>query len=64
MKGTWFVEFRGLPDVTLCKGNRVFIPAGVSHRHGAEEEEHLMKHLAGTAGETTWDEDDLCDKHT
>ncbi len=62
-KGTGFVEFRGLPDVTLCKGDRVFIPAGVWHRHGAAAGETLMKHLAVTTGETKWDKKDRCEKH-
>jgi len=59
-QGTGFVEFQGLPDIRLQQGDRVFIPAGVWHRHGAAGEKLI--HLAVTTGETIWDKKDSCDK--
>jgi len=58
-EGEGFVEFKGLPVLELRKGDRVFIPMGVWHRHGAVDGETLS-HIAVTSGETVWDIKDPC----
>ena len=58
-QGKGFVEFQGLPSLEISEGDRVFIPAGLWHRHGAVEGETLV-HLAVTTGETIWDNTDPC----
>jgi len=55
--GTGFVEFRGLPLLEMRSGDRVLIPAGVWHRHGALQGQ-TMTHLAVTTGETKWPQSD------
>ena len=60
-QGIGFVEFRGLPDVTLREGDRVIVPANVWHRHGAATQETFI-HLAVTTGRTEWDEKDPCER--
>jgi quercetin dioxygenase-like cupin family protein len=57
--GTGFVEFRGLPSLEIRSGDRVFIPTGVWHRHGARQAQ-TMTHLAVTTGETVWAKGDDC----
>ena len=61
-QGKGFVEFQGLPSLEIGEGDRVFIPTGLWHRHGAVEGETLV-HLAVTTGETIWDKADPCQKH-
>src|SRR4051794_8947354 len=56
-EGRGFVECRGDPIVEIHEKDRVFIPKGAWHRHGAVEGETLV-HLAVTTGETKWDTDD------
>jgi quercetin dioxygenase-like cupin family protein len=58
-EGNGFVEFIGLPRVTLRAGDRVFVPVGVWHRHGALPG-HAMIHIAVTIGDTVWDTSELC----
>ena len=43
-QGQGFVELRGLPVVSIYENDRVIIPAGVWHRHGAVEGESLGPH--------------------
>ena len=57
--GTGFVEFKGLPVLEIRSGDRVFIPAGVWHRHGARQGQ-TMTHIAVTTGETVWPKSDDC----
>jgi quercetin dioxygenase-like cupin family protein len=57
--GIGFVEFRGLPSLEIRPGDRVFIPIGVWHRHGALNG-RSMTHVAVTSGETKWDKADNC----
>jgi quercetin dioxygenase-like cupin family protein len=57
--GIGFVEFRGLPSLAIRPGDRVFIPVGVWHRHGASHRQSMI-HLAVTSGETKWDDADTC----
>ena len=60
-EGKGFVQFQGLAPQTLEQFDRIFIPAGVWHRHGARDGETFL-HLAVTCGKTEWDEDDSCEK--
>jgi quercetin dioxygenase-like cupin family protein len=57
-----FVEFQGLLSLEIREGDRVFIPTGLWHWHGAVEGEALV-HLAVTTSETIWDKTDPCQKH-
>jgi autoinducer 2-degrading protein len=57
--GVGFVELKGLPLLEIRLGDRVFIPSGVWHRHGARKG-HAMIHIAVTSGETVWDTSDDC----
>jgi len=59
MKGKGFVQFEGLEKQELHVMDRVFIPTGTWHRHGAKEGETLV-HLAITIGETIWETNDPC----
>lgn len=61
-EGKGFVEFQGSPILEIHEGDRVFIPTGVWHRHGAVEGGTVV-HLAVTCGKTEWDRKDTCDKH-
>ena len=45
---------RGEALLNFSDGDRVIIPAGVWHRHGAVEAETFI-HLAVTMGETEWE---------
>lgn len=54
IEGKGFVELQGLPIVNLNINDRVIIPAGAWHRHGAIKDEMLV-HLAVTTGKTTWE---------
>jgi quercetin dioxygenase-like cupin family protein len=58
-EGIGFVEFRGLPLLQIRIRDRVFIPIGVWHRHGARKG-HSMTHIAVTSGDTVWDASDNC----
>jgi len=62
IEGKGFVEFEGQPDIQIAVGDRVYVPAGLWHRHGALEGETLV-HLAITTGDTQWRTDDPCAKH-
>lgn len=53
-QGKGSVEFQNLPTLKIRKGDRVFVPAGALHRHGALEGETMI-HLAVTTGETIWE---------
>jgi quercetin dioxygenase-like cupin family protein len=57
--GLGFVEFRGLPLLQIRSGDRVFVPAGVWHRHGTRKGQ-TMTHIAVTTGETVWAPSDDC----
>ena len=57
--GNGFIEFSGLPLLEIRSGDRVFIPAGVWHRHGARQGQ-TMTHIAVTTGETVWAKNDDC----
>jgi quercetin dioxygenase-like cupin family protein len=59
-KGKGFVEFQGIRKIKLHPGDRVFVPAGVWHRHGAVKKKKLV-HLAITKGKSVWEPDDPCD---
>lgn len=59
--GEGFVELQGHPIVAIGKGDRVLIPTGVWHRHGAAEKQ-TFGHLAVTSGETKWDDKDSCQR--
>jgi quercetin dioxygenase-like cupin family protein len=58
-EGTGFVEFRGLQLLHIGVGDRVFVPPGVWHRHGARKG-LTMTHIAVTSGDTQWDRSDNC----
>jgi quercetin dioxygenase-like cupin family protein len=58
-EGIGLVEFQNLPEVTLEKGDRIIIPAGDLHRHGAQKKGNFI-HLAVTCGYISWSEDDPC----
>lgn len=58
-EGIGFVEFRGLPLLQIRMGDRLFIPIGVWHRHGAQKGK-TMTHIAVTSGDTVWDMSDKC----
>ena len=59
--GLGFVELRGLPFVADSKRRtRVFVPAGVWHRHGARKGTDDALHIAVTTGETVWASNDDC----
>jgi len=59
VEGVGFVEIQGLPRFPLRERDRVFVPAGVWHRHGAEAGQTMI-HLAVTTGFTEWDQKDPC----
>jgi len=59
MEGVGFAEFRGLPLLQIQNGDRIFIPAGVWHRHGAQKG-HAMTRIAVTSGDTVWDQNETC----
>jgi len=61
-EGQGFVEIHGHQIYTIGCNDRVLIPAGVWHRHGAVEKENA-NHLAVTIGRTVWNEDDPCEDH-
>lgn len=58
-QGKGFVEFQNDSILEIREGDRMFIPTGLWHRHGAGEGE-AMVHLAVTTGETKWSKDDDC----
>ncbi len=57
-----FVEIQGHQTYTISCDDRVIIPAGVWHRHGAMEKKEFS-HLAVTIGRTIWYQDDPCEDH-
>lgn len=59
--GIGFVELQSHPIAEIRKGDRVFIPTGVWHRHGAAEKATFV-HLAVTTGETKWHCEDPCQR--
>jgi len=61
-RGEGFVEIQGRQSYTLKKNDRIIIPAGVWHRHGAVIGKKLI-HLAVTIGRTIWCKDDPCNDH-
>jgi 4-carboxymuconolactone decarboxylase len=58
-EGIGFVQLRGIPVLEIRVGDRIFIPTGVWHRHGARKG-HTMIHIAVTSGDTVWDKSDKC----
>ena len=52
--GNGFVQEKDSTTFNLSKGDRIFIPPFVWHRHGAKPGE-TMRHMAVTSGKTTWD---------
>ena len=51
------MQVRGSQASDAVEGDVAHIPPGTEHWHGAHpEEEHAMRHLAITFGETTWGE--------
>ena len=61
MEGQGFVEFQGLSPQGMNERDRVIIPAGTWHRHGADEGGTFI-HLAVTIGDTEWDNHDPCQR--
>ena len=61
--GKGFVEIQGSPISKIGEGDRILVPRGVWHQHGAVQGETFV-HLAVTSGETVWDEADLCERHS
>ena len=59
--GKGFVELQGSPISKIGEGDRVLVPKGVWHRHGALDKGTFV-HLAVTSGETAWDEADPCQR--
>lgn len=57
LQGRGRVQVRGSQASDAVEGDVAHIPPGTEHWHGAHpEEEHAMRHLAITFGETTWGE--------
>jgi quercetin dioxygenase-like cupin family protein len=55
LQGRGRVQVRGSRASDAVEGDVAHIPPGAEHWHGAHpEEEHAMRHLAITFGETTW----------
>jgi quercetin dioxygenase-like cupin family protein len=55
LQGRGRVQARGDQASDVIEGDVARIPAGTEHWHGAHpEEEHAMRHLAITIGETSW----------
>jgi quercetin dioxygenase-like cupin family protein len=52
--GRGFVQEKDARTFDLSKGERIFIPPFVWHRHGAKPGEN-MGHMAVTSGKTKWD---------
>ena len=55
-EGLGFVECEGEARINIQLLDRVIIPAGTLHQHGARENED-MTHIAVTVGRTIWEED-------
>jgi quercetin dioxygenase-like cupin family protein len=55
LEGHGRVQVRGSRAAEASAGDVARIPAGTEHWHGAHpDEEHAMRHLAITFGQTTW----------
>jgi quercetin dioxygenase-like cupin family protein len=55
LQGRGRVQMRGGQASDAIEGDVAHIPPDAEHWHGTHhEEEHLMRHLAMTFGETTW----------
>jgi quercetin dioxygenase-like cupin family protein len=55
LQGRGRVQVRGGRASDATAGDVAHIPAGTEHWHGAHpDEQHAMRHLAITLGETTW----------
>jgi quercetin dioxygenase-like cupin family protein len=60
IEGLGFVEQKDSHRFEIKPGDRVYIPANVLHRHGAQQGQKMV-HLAFTDGKTDWYDMDPCD---